>query len=102
MAKAIKRLCATGIKNHGFSLITMGIIGLCGKTNDTMENKGGNERYVGETGSWEHSFETFFYINKELVFRSRHSESWSVSLFYDEKYNDMIILEQSNREMEVL
>lgn len=49
--KATKRLCATGIMNHVLSLITMGITGLCGKTNDTMENKGGIERYVGETGS---------------------------------------------------
>lgn len=51
MAKATKKLFATSTMNHVLSLITMDIIGLCGKTNDTMENKRGIERYVGETGS---------------------------------------------------
>lgn len=39
MAKATKRLCATGTMNHVLSLITMGIIGLCGKTDDTVGHK---------------------------------------------------------------
>ena len=61
MAKATKRLCATGIMNHVLSLIAMDIIGLCGKTNDTMENKGGIERYVGETGSENTHLKHFLY-----------------------------------------
>lgn len=47
--------------NHVLSLITMDIIGLCGKTNDTMENKGGIERYVGETGSENTHLKHFLY-----------------------------------------